>query len=426
ITVYTDGACLDNGKANARCGSGIWFGKNDPRNTAIRIPGPEQSNQVGEITGIIVAASKTPLFQPLEIVSDSRYAIDGLTTHLNNWEDKGWIDIKNAAYFKKATYLLRKRTATTTLRWVKGHNGIGGNEESDRLADEGARKEQADALDLEIPKEFNMQGAKVIKLTQATAYKGIRRHPLNQPTDRPATMITLQSIQDAVQQYTGTLETHEAIWESTRKPVFRRRVTQYMYKTIHNAYLIGRYWTHIPGSQDRHRCTTCGQTESMEHILTQCTALPTETIWSLAKSAWPHQEFQWPEISTGLILGCGAIPSPKRSPNHQEPPGPRNTKGATRLLQILISEAAHLIWVLRCERVIQKRVHTAQEIKTRWTRAINERLTTDKIAAIMIKRNKTYTKLIKNTWEKLLLSEGTLPNNWLHRSEVLVGRRPSP
>ena len=39
IVVYTDGACYNNGKQNAQCGGGIWFGPNDPRNCAIHIPG---------------------------------------------------------------------------------------------------------------------------------------------------------------------------------------------------------------------------------------------------------------------------------------------------------------------------------------------------------------------------------------------------
>ena len=32
--VYTDGACVDNGKAYARAGYGVYFGKNDPRNVS--------------------------------------------------------------------------------------------------------------------------------------------------------------------------------------------------------------------------------------------------------------------------------------------------------------------------------------------------------------------------------------------------------
>ena len=39
IKVYTDGACFNNGKTNAQCGSGIWIAPDDPRNQAIRVPG---------------------------------------------------------------------------------------------------------------------------------------------------------------------------------------------------------------------------------------------------------------------------------------------------------------------------------------------------------------------------------------------------
>src|SRR5260370_42530167 len=87
ISVYTNGACYNNGKLNAKCGSGIWFAPDNPRNAAIRVPGPHQSNQVGEIVAIIEAISTTPPFQPLTILSDSKYAIEGLTKHLKTWED---------------------------------------------------------------------------------------------------------------------------------------------------------------------------------------------------------------------------------------------------------------------------------------------------------------------------------------------------
>ncbi|KAI0303268.1 hypothetical protein BC826DRAFT_892925, partial [Russula brevipes] len=70
VTVYTDGACFNNGKANARCGSGVWFGHNDIRNTALKVPGPEQSNQIGELAAVIIAVDKTHNFQPLEIMTD--------------------------------------------------------------------------------------------------------------------------------------------------------------------------------------------------------------------------------------------------------------------------------------------------------------------------------------------------------------------
>ena len=82
---------MDNGKANARCGAGVWFGPEDPRNLVIRIPGDQQSNQVGEIVAILVAIREAQHFRLLEIITDSRYTKEGLTMHLQHWEDQGWI-----------------------------------------------------------------------------------------------------------------------------------------------------------------------------------------------------------------------------------------------------------------------------------------------------------------------------------------------
>jgi ribonuclease HI len=167
IDVYTNGACLNNGKANATCGSGIWFGPNDERNQAIRIPGEAQSNQVGELAAVIRAVEITPISWPLKIHTDSRYVINGLTTHLSTWEDQGWIGVKNADLFKRAAYLLKRRSAPTAFQWIKGHEGNEGNEESDCLAKEGANKAAPDILILEVPKEYNLQGAKLKALNQA-------------------------------------------------------------------------------------------------------------------------------------------------------------------------------------------------------------------------------------------------------------------
>ena len=87
--IYTDGSCLNNGKANASCGAAIWLGPNHPMNKAIKVPGATQSNQAGEIAAVVVALQSVPPITPLEIISDSRYVINGLTKHLASWEDAG-------------------------------------------------------------------------------------------------------------------------------------------------------------------------------------------------------------------------------------------------------------------------------------------------------------------------------------------------
>jgi hypothetical protein len=82
LQIFTDGACFENGKKNARCGSGLWIEDGDHRNQAIKDAGENQSNQIGEIAAVIKAAGAAYLFQPLVILTDSKYVIDGLTKHL--------------------------------------------------------------------------------------------------------------------------------------------------------------------------------------------------------------------------------------------------------------------------------------------------------------------------------------------------------
>ncbi|KAH6870956.1 hypothetical protein BKA70DRAFT_1356972 [Coprinopsis sp. MPI-PUGE-AT-0042] len=52
ITVYTDGSCIGNGKTNSRAGAGIFYGEGNARNKGVRVPGPAETNNRGEIYAI--------------------------------------------------------------------------------------------------------------------------------------------------------------------------------------------------------------------------------------------------------------------------------------------------------------------------------------------------------------------------------------
>ena len=74
---------------------GIWSAINKERKPqVIRVPGAQQSNQVGELAAVIVAITSIAPFDPLTIITDSRYVIEGLTTHLSKWEVDSWIRVK--------------------------------------------------------------------------------------------------------------------------------------------------------------------------------------------------------------------------------------------------------------------------------------------------------------------------------------------
>jgi hypothetical protein len=363
-----------------------------------------------------------PLYQPVKICTDSKYMIEGLTTHLEKWEDDGWISIANARLFRKAAYLMRCRSVRTTMQWVKGHDGILGNEGSDALAKQGANKRHPDPLDLEIPAEFDVQGTKLPTLTQVTAYRGILQQRQHEP--QRTSEKNLQLSRTAIKRITGVIETNATIWQSTRKKVIRPIIQQFLYRTIHGTHLIGKYWRHINGYEDRELCRMCNETESMDHILTQCKEESTQTIWRLAKEIWPHPNIPWPEVTLGTILGGGCIALNTNRPRRNDQRRHRQTthQGPTRLFQILLFESAYLIWVLRCERVIQEKPLTAGEIRARWLRAINDRLTTDKVTATKIIRTDKFTKLVERTWEPALRKAQDIPANWITSGEVLVGR----
>ena len=188
--------------------------------------------------------------------------------------------------------------------------------------------------------------------------------------------------------------------------------------------MIGKYWRHIDGYEEREFCGTCNETESMDHILTQCKEKHTQLIWDLAKNLWPYRNIPWPEIDMGTILGCGCINlrTERQRRDNQQRNEKTTRRGPTRLFQIILSESAYLIWVLRCERVIQEKTIHEGEIQARWYRAINERLTIDKVTATKIKRNGNFTRTVVETWETALKKDGEIPANWMHVSEVLVGR----
>jgi hypothetical protein len=232
-------------------------------------------------------------------------------------------------------------------------------------------------------------------------------------------------VRNAIHLYTGAWETDESVWKSIRKCTIHLRVQQFLFKAVHNTPMIGEVWMNILGYEQRGNCQTCNMMENMSHILLTCEEQPVVTVWNLARNLWPHESIPWPELSLGAILGCGCITAQERIQPERNAGRERKQiclRGATRLLQLTISEAAHLIWVLRCERVIQEKRHSQEEIESRWYKAINRRLTDDKISTTMIKRDKPFTQLVEATWEDALQKISDLPFEWIKNHEVLVGR----
>jgi ribonuclease HI/exonuclease III len=431
-TVYTDGSCIDNGTPDAKCGAGIWRSVNSSANKAIRVPGPSQSNQVGEIVAVIVALQDTPPEVPITIRTDSLYVMDGVTRHLGAWEDEGWIGKKNKDHFKALAYQLRRRSAQTDFEKVKAHSNDTGNDGADALAKEGAEKDEPDDVDLSIPPAFDIQGVKSTAATQRVLNRGIierQERPVRHRMQR-----NLDIASQALKNGPFVPKTEEAIWKGMRSKNLRKNIGQYLFRATHGSHKIGRFWSNIPGYEDRARCSACGSAnESMDHILIHCPeSKERKTIWRLARTLWRNRAHPWPTLSLGLILACGALQFeiPEGEANGKKT-RMRAAKCASRLLQIILSESAQLIWAIRCERVIQERTHTIEEITSRWYNKISTRFEVDRTRAIKVLRTKLSMRLMHDTWHEVVKpaasGHGSARGDWASDLRVLVGiRRPVP
>jgi ribonuclease HI len=422
IIAFTDGSCLNNGETTAEAGSGIWFGENDQRNTSLRVPGPNKSNQSAELYVILYAIQSTPHDRELIIKTDSMYAIQGLTKNLSKWENQGWMYSKHAVLFKEITAWIRHRNNFTKITWVKGHSGIRGNDEADRLANIGARK-PLPPHDPIPPAPVNTipSGAKLSALSQKDFYRGIKM--ANLPPPRRGTQLNLDRIQACATAFYNQSPTHAAIWKSLKIKEISKRVREFLWKSIHNAFKIGRFWDNIPNYENRGICAHCEIEESMEHIITECDAPGRETIWNLASELWKKRSKIPIPTNYGALLGCGLS-------NFTKDNG-KPDAGLNRLFRIIVTESMHLIWKIRCERTITwnndpSKFHTPTEIHNKWLQAINCRLRIDSVQTNrkIFKKKVIDPKLILRTWKRCLTDELNDTKNWCGKTGVLVGIKP--
>ncbi|KAJ7698529.1 hypothetical protein B0H16DRAFT_1349472 [Mycena metata] len=406
--------------------AGIWAGDDHPLNTELKIPAAVAlSRQNAEAITALVAKQKTALDTELRLESPRTATAVAMTKNLNGWEDRGRIGVPNRNVLKSLASELHRRTATTVFAVS---NESAGAKAAATLSVTGARKSEDDKIHYRIHPDNQLPGAKLSTMTQSIAYRGIKER--NEPVSRKATDRNIELVLSAVKAAFSSPATAASIWKSIRHKDISRNIRNWLWKSMHNAHRVGKYWEHIPECGERANCVHCGAEESLQHILLECPSPGQSEVWALAEKFWKQKYSDWPEMSMGLLLG-GSLASFK-----DERGKPLAAK--SRLYRILVSESAHLIWKLRCDSVIGRAgiPPTVSEVHNRWVKIMNGRLEMDINLTNKLKYGKQHVvtpSLVLDTWKGTLHREGELPDDWLREPGVLVGiaslrsrRSPSP
>ncbi|KAG1840399.1 hypothetical protein C8R48DRAFT_751326 [Suillus tomentosus] len=252
----------------------------------------------------------------------------------------------------------KRHPSLTTFKWIKGHQSHIRNEKADQLTLTGALHPVPDNLDTYVPGNFDIQGAKL-------TYKVImnKTHLKYSRT----TLGLLDITRYAVEALMSSQETDSVIWKGCRHKDISKKIQMSLYKILNSTYCIGGFWAQIPTYEHRAICQLC----------------------------------------QGLILGCRVITLPRRPNNNNN--NHRTLPGALRLLRILISKLAYLIWTMRCERIIKDNTHT-------------EMTTKNAAIASQVKRNTKMAKTIQGMWSDIIEFNSQHPqDDWMTNIEVLVG-----
>jgi ribonuclease HI len=133
VVIYTDGACSGNP------GPGGWGAVLRWNGTEKDLHGGElqTTNNRMELMAAISALEGLTRPSQVELHTDSKYLLDGITKWITGWQRNGW---RTAAKKPVKNEDLWRRLVTAMDRheirwvWVKGHAGDEGNERADELA----------------------------------------------------------------------------------------------------------------------------------------------------------------------------------------------------------------------------------------------------------------------------------------------------
>jgi ribonuclease HI len=138
VLVATDGSCLRNPGGPS---GWAWYVDDGCWSAGGITVG---TNQQAELAAVLAALTQIPAHVPLQIVTDSQYALKACTVWMAGWKAKGWRKsdgqpVMNLALMQALDEAMAARTAPFTMVWTRGHQGDVPNENADHRCGQAAR-----------------------------------------------------------------------------------------------------------------------------------------------------------------------------------------------------------------------------------------------------------------------------------------------
>ena len=136
VRLYTDGACRGNPGPG---GWGVVMIYGDHRRH-LHGGDPETTNNQMELMAAIEGLRALTRACDVQLYTDSRYVMQGITEWIDNWKRRGWMTagrkpVKNRELWQRLETEAGRHKVE--WHWVKGHAGDPDNEMADQLANRG-------------------------------------------------------------------------------------------------------------------------------------------------------------------------------------------------------------------------------------------------------------------------------------------------
>ncbi len=133
VVLYTDGACRGNPGPG---GWGVYLQYGDHNKSLYGFDAQTTNNRM-ELEAVIQGLKALTRSCAVEVYTDSKYVMQGITEWLDGWKRNGWKTaakkpVKNQDLWQQLDQQVAQHQVS--WHWVKGHAGIPGNEMADQLA----------------------------------------------------------------------------------------------------------------------------------------------------------------------------------------------------------------------------------------------------------------------------------------------------